>query len=63
MTGPGLAGGVGLTLRGVCHAFGPLTVLDNITLTADPGAVLALVGPSGCGKSTLLGIMGGVILG
>jgi NitT/TauT family transport system ATP-binding protein len=61
MTMPGPAGGIGLTLRGVSHAFGPLTVLDNISLTADPGAVLALVGPSGCGKSTLLGIMGGLI--
>ena len=53
--------GLRLVLRGVCHAYRDLTVLQDIELVAQPGEVLVLVGPSGCGKSTLLGIMGGLL--
>lgn len=31
-----------------------LTVLDDISFSADEGATLAIVGPSGSGKTTLL---------
>lgn len=52
---------VGVSIDGVGHRYGDLTVLDGISLVADPGHVLVFVGPSGCGKSTLLGIVGGLI--
>jgi NitT/TauT family transport system ATP-binding protein len=40
--------------------FGKLAVLEDISLTAPSGSVLAIVGASGCGKSTLLNIIAGL---
>jgi NitT/TauT family transport system ATP-binding protein len=56
-----MSDGLRLVLRGICHAYRDLSVLQDIDLVAEPGEVLVLVGPSGCGKSTLLGIMGGML--
>jgi NitT/TauT family transport system ATP-binding protein len=53
--------GLRLTVSHVTHRYAGLTVLNDISLTAEPGEVTVLVGPSGCGKSTLLGIMGGML--
>ena len=35
--------------------------IDDISLTVDAGAFLAIVGPSGCGKSTLLNVAAGLL--
>jgi ABC-type nitrate/sulfonate/bicarbonate transport system ATPase subunit len=40
--------------------FSELAVLEDISLTAPSGSVLAIVGASGCGKSTLLHIIAGL---
>ena len=48
-----------LRLEGVSRSFGPITVLDRLDLTIQPGEFVAIVGPSGCGKTTLLNLLSG----
>jgi polar amino acid transport system ATP-binding protein len=48
-TGSGL-----VEISGVHKSYGAHEVLHGITLTIEPGQVVALLGPSGSGKSTLL---------
>jgi len=43
-----------LRYREVIKRFGPLQVLNGISLTVHAGEVVCLIGPSGSGKSTLL---------
>src|SRR5690625_7444442 len=35
-------------------------VLDDISLTVNPGEFVSIIGPSGCGKSTLFNIIAGL---
>lgn len=43
-----------LTTEGLSVGYGEKTVVEDITLAAEPGRVLCLIGPNGAGKSTLL---------
>ncbi len=49
-----------LLLDGVGHAYGPVPVLNDISLEIPQGRIVCVVGPSGCGKSTLLRMIGGL---
>jgi NitT/TauT family transport system ATP-binding protein len=46
--------GTRIDVRNVSHRFAlrgeSLPVLDDISLTVEPGEFVALLGPSGCGK-------------
>ena len=48
-----------LELRGVNKSFGPIDVLNDISLKVNAGEVLCLLGDNGAGKSTLIKISQG----
>lgn len=50
----------GLQITDLTVRYGETVAVDNITLSLDPGQVLAVLGPSGCGKSTLLRAVAGL---
>jgi ribose transport system ATP-binding protein len=49
-----------LTLEHVTKKFGPVTVIDDVTVHVRPGHVQVLLGENGAGKSTLIKMMAGI---
>ena len=47
-------------IRNVVKRFGDQTVLDDVSITIEPGEIIAIIGPSGSGKSTLLRCINGL---
>jgi iron(III) transport system ATP-binding protein len=46
-------------LRNLVKRYGPLAVVDDVSLTIDHGRLVCLLGPSGCGKTTTLRLIAG----
>ena len=49
-----------LEMQGISKRFAGVQALNDVSLAAYPGEVLALIGENGAGKSTLMKILGGV---
>ena len=50
-----------LEMNHITKQFPGVLALDDVTLKADPGRILALIGINGAGKSTLMNILGGIL--
>lgn len=50
----------GVTLKNVAKQFGPVKVVDNLSIEVRDKEFAVLVGPSGCGKTTVLRLIAGL---
>jgi ABC-2 type transport system ATP-binding protein len=49
-----------VALDGVRKTFGPVVAVDDVTLTIDPGEIVALLGPNGAGKTSTIDMVLGL---
>ncbi len=49
-----------LTVDGIEHTYGRVTVLEDVSFDADRGDVTAIIGPNGAGKTTLIRLIVGL---
>jgi putative spermidine/putrescine transport system ATP-binding protein/spermidine/putrescine transport system ATP-binding protein len=52
---------VSLRLRELTKLFRETRAVDRLSLTLEPGSIVALLGPSGCGKTTTLRMIAGLM--
>jgi iron(III) transport system ATP-binding protein len=48
-------------LRSLTKRYGPLAVVDDVSMTIPHGSLVCLLGPSGCGKTTTLRLIAGFV--
>ena len=51
-----------LKLENITKSFPGVKAIENVTLEAYPGEILALAGENGAGKSTLMNVLSGALL-
>ena len=53
--------GSGITFEGISVAYGKVVVLEGLSLSIEPGEIMALIGPSGSAKTTALRAVAGFV--
>jgi len=48
-----------LEVRGLTVRFGPVTAVNDVSFTVEPGQVVGLIGPNGAGKTTIIDAISG----
>jgi iron(III) transport system ATP-binding protein len=51
----------GITLKDLSKRYGEVGAVQGLSLTVEPGELVALLGPSGCGKTTTLRLVAGFL--
>lgn len=50
-----------LSCENLCKRYGPVTALDNVNLSVEPGRIVGLLGPNGSGKTTMIKLANGLL--
>ncbi len=50
-----------LVVSNLCRSFGGLRAVNDVSFTANRGAILGVIGPNGAGKTTLFNLLNGVL--
>src|SRR5215472_14474108 len=50
-----------LETRKVCKFFGPIQVLEDISMAVHEGELVSVIGPNGAGKTTLVNLLTGLL--
>ncbi|MEV1128440.1 ATP-binding cassette domain-containing protein [Agromyces sp. NPDC049794] len=56
-----MAGGIPIVIEGLSKQFGPITAVDDLSFTVEPGRVTGFLGPNGAGKTTTLRVLLGLV--
>ncbi|WP_136708349.1 ATP-binding cassette domain-containing protein [Agromyces sp. H66] len=56
-----MAGGIPIVIEGLSKQFGPVTAVDDLSFTVEPGRVTGFLGPNGAGKTTTLRVLLGLV--
>ncbi len=54
-------GGIPIEISGLSKQFGPVTAVDDLSFTVEPGRVTGFLGPNGAGKTTTLRVLLGLV--
>ena len=56
-----MAAGIPIEVTGLTKRFGPVTAVDDLSFTVEPGRVTGFLGPNGAGKTTTLRVLLGLV--
>ena len=54
-------GGIPIEITGLSKHFGPVTAVEDLSFTVEPGRVTGFLGPNGAGKTTTLRVLLGLV--